>query len=143
MNAYLAQDFRDFALTLVAMLALVILLPRWLIPAETLSQRAVAAAILATSALALLVGGVIVFLQYARLNPGEGTLLLRQPLGRAGFFLGRSALIAMFWAPLLGFVWLRQAQAVEARRGEKVVGESLNSYDDIGIIQLSNPEHRS
>ena len=121
MNAYLAEDFRDFALTLAAMLALVILVPRRVIPAETLSQRAVMLGILATALLALVLGGVIFFLLYARLNSGEGTLLLRDPLGRIGFFLGRSALIAMFWGPLLGFVWLRQAQAVERRRGERIV----------------------
>ena len=121
MNAYLASDFRDFGLTLGIMLVLVTMVPRWLIPAETLSQRVVAVGILSTAALALVLGGVIFFLQYARLNPGEATLLVGEPFGRVGFFLGRSALIAMLWGPLLGFVWLRQAQAVERRRGEKTV----------------------
>ena len=121
MNAYLTSDFRDFGLTLAVMLALVILVPRWLIPPDSVSHRVVAMRILSTAALALMVGGVIFFLQYARLNAGEGTLLLREPVGRVGFFLGRSALIAMLWGPVLGFVWLRAAQAVERRRDEKMV----------------------
>ena len=121
MNAYLTSDFRDFGLTLAVMLARVILVPRWLIPPDSVSHRVVAMRILSTAALALMVGGVIFFLQYARLNAGEGTLLLREPVGRVGLFLGRSALIAMLWGPVLGFVWLRAAQAVERRRDEKMV----------------------
>ena len=121
MSGYLAQDFRDLALVLVAMLALVIFVPGRVIPAETLSQRAVALGVLATAVLALVAGGVVFFLLYARLNPGQATLLLENPLDRVGFFLGRSALVAMLWGPVLGFVWLRQAQGVERRRGERIV----------------------
>ena len=121
MSGYLAQDFRDLALVLAAMLALVIFVPGRVIPAETLSQRAVALGVLATAVLALVAGGVVFFLLYARLNSGQGALLLENPLDRVGFFLGRSALVAMLWGPVLGFVWLRQAQGVERRRGERIV----------------------
>ena len=121
MNPDYTQDLRDFALTLGAMLVLVIIAPRWLIPEETLSQRAVALGIFKIALLAYALGAVIFFVLYARVNAGQGAMLLDKPLDRIGFLLSRSALIAMFWVPLLGFVWLWQAQAVERRRGENVV----------------------
>ena len=130
MSGYLAQDFRNLALVLAAMLALVIFVPGRVIPAETLSQRAVMLGVLGTALMALMAGGVVFFLLYARLNPGQGALLLQNPLDRVGFFLGRSALVAMLWGPVLGFVWLRAAQAVERRRGEMVVREGARIGGD-------------
>ena len=121
MSGYLAQDFRDLALVLAAMLALVIFVPGRVIPAETLSQRAVMLGVLGTALMALMAGGVVFFQLYARLNPGQVALLLQNPVERVGFFLSRSALTAMLWGPVVGFVGLRQAQAVERRRGEEVV----------------------
>lgn len=121
MSAWLARDFRDLALVLAATLALVILLPRWLIPAETLSQRAVTIGVFKTAIVTYALGGVVFFLLYARLNSGQAILLLQNPVERLSFFLSRSALIAMLWGPLLGFIWLRAAQGVERRRGEELV----------------------
>lgn len=121
MSAWLARDFRDLALVLAVMLAVVVLLPRWMIPAETASQKVAAWGILKTAVIAYAAGGLVFFLLYARLNDGQAALLLQNPVERLSFFLGRSALLAMLWGPVLGFMWLRTAQEVERRRGEKLV----------------------
>jgi hypothetical protein len=70
------------------------------------------------SALVCLIAGVFVlFAQYALLAPGQGRLLVADPLGRLVFFLGQSLRAGVIWGPILAVVWLIRAQGVEERRG--------------------------
>lgn len=70
------------------------------------------------SALVCLIAGVFVlFAQYALLSPGQGQLLMTDPLGRFGFFFGQSLRAGVIWGPILAVVWLIRAQGVEERRG--------------------------
>ncbi|NJS40718.1 MAG: hypothetical protein HC783_18895 [Rhodobacteraceae bacterium] len=58
---------------------------------------------------------------YAAINEGVWAGVLAAPVERAGFFLGRSALFALLWGPLLGFVWLVKAQELNRRLGMRMV----------------------
>jgi hypothetical protein len=46
---------------------------------------------------------------------------LRNPVERTNFFLSRSALFAMLWGPLLGFVWLVNSQEMNRWIGLKMM----------------------
>ena len=58
---------------------------------------------------------------YAAINEGVWAGVLKAPLERAGFFLVRSALFALLWGPVLGFVWLVKAQELNRRLGMRMV----------------------
>lgn len=99
------------------------LIPNLLVRKSNLSQQALTRAVLVSALLTLAVGAVISAVLYARINEGVLTQFLAAPLERAGFFLGRSALFALFWAPVLGFVWLVKAQELNRRAGLRMVDE--------------------
>jgi hypothetical protein len=60
---------------------------------------------------------------YAAINDGVVAGILAAPVERVGFFLGRSALFALLWGPVLGFVWLVKAQEMNRRIGMRMVDE--------------------
>lgn len=60
---------------------------------------------------------------YAAINDGVMARILAAPVERLGFFLGRSALFALLWGPVLGFVWLVKAQEMNRRLGMRMVDE--------------------
>ena len=99
------------------------LMPNLLVAKSNLSQQALTRAVLASALVSLAVGAVISALLYARINDGVVDQMLAAPLDRAGFFLGRSALFALFWGPVLGFVWLLKAQELNRRAGLRMVDE--------------------
>ncbi len=111
-------------LPLALLCAAVVLLPGWFAGKGNLSSRALGWAVAKTAAVTFVLGAVMLAGLYAAINPGAYAMLLTAPVERAGFFLGRSALFAMLWGPLLAFVWLVQAQEVNRRVGlEMVDGE--------------------
>ena len=99
----------------------VVLLPGWFTGKGNLSPRVLARAVAKTAAVTFALGAVLMAGLYAAINPGACAMLLAAPVERAEFFLGRSALFAMLWGPLLGFVWLVKAQEVNRRLGLKMV----------------------
>ncbi len=74
-----------------------------------------------TALVALGVGAGLVAGLYAAINEGVWAGVLAAPLERAGFFLGRSALFALLWGPVLGFVWVVKAQELNRRLGMRMV----------------------
>jgi hypothetical protein len=76
-----------------------------------------------TAVVALVVGAVLAAGLYAAINEGVWAGVLAAPLERAGFFLGRSALFALLWGTVLGFVWLVKAQELNRRLGMRMVDE--------------------
>jgi hypothetical protein len=104
-------------LPLALVLVAVIGLPWLLTWRRGRSQRALLVAVIVTALAALVLGAAILFAQYARLDPAQSGLFAADPVGRGLFFLGRSALLAMFWAPVLALVWIMRAQGVERRKG--------------------------
>jgi len=108
-------------LPLIALCGSVVLLPGWFAGKGNLSARVLGWAVAKTAAVTFVLGAVLLAGLYAAINPGAYAMLLAAPLERVGFFLGRSALFAMLWGPLLGFVWLVQAQEVNRRVGLKMV----------------------
>ena len=98
--------------------ALAFALPALIAGSRTLSQRRLTIAILASAALILLVGAAIYAGLYQRITGGAATLFHLHPVQTTGFFLQRSVGFTLFWAPILGLVWLIRAQGVERRRGE-------------------------
>jgi hypothetical protein len=84
---------------------------------QAMTQGALARGIGLSALVCLTLGVVVLFAQYALLAPGQGRLLMSDPLGRFGFFLGQSLRAGVIWGPILAVVWLIRAQGVEERRG--------------------------
>lgn len=99
----------------------VVLLPGWFAGKRNLSPKVLARAVAKTAAVSFVLGAVLMAGLYAAINPGAYAMLLAAPVERVGFFLERSALFAMLWGPLLGFVWLVKAQEVNRRLGLKML----------------------
>ena len=108
-------------LPLAGLCALVALLPKWLAGPGNLSQGALTRAVGVTALVALVVGAGLAAGLYAAINEGVWAGVRAAPLERAGFFLGRSALFALLWGPVLGFVWLVKAQELNRRLGMRMV----------------------
>lgn len=104
-------------LPLAGLCALVAWLPGWLVGQGNLSQARLSRAVGVTAMVALVVGAVLAAGLYAAINEGVWAGVLKAPLERVGFFLGRSALFALLWGPVLGFVWLVKAQELNRGRG--------------------------
>lgn len=113
----------NMALPMLLLGSVAALLPNLLVRKSNLSQRALARAVLVSALVTLAVGAVMSVVLYARINEGVLTQLLAAPMERTGFFLGRSALFALFWGPVLGFVWLVKAQEMNRRAGLRMVDE--------------------
>ncbi|MDZ4086970.1 MAG: hypothetical protein U1E69_09220 [Tabrizicola sp.] len=110
-------------LPLAGLCALVAWLPGGLVGQGNLSQARLARAVGVTALVALIVGAVLAAGLYAAINEGVWAGVLAAPLERAGFFLGRSALFALLWGPVLGYVWLVKAQELNRRLGMQMVDE--------------------
>jgi hypothetical protein len=110
-------------LPMVVLCALVVVLPGWFSRRDTWSQRALAFAVVKTALVTFAAGALIAAGLYAAINEGMHQQILRDPVGRATFFLGRSALFAMLWGPLLACVWLVRAQELNRRIGMRMVDE--------------------
>jgi hypothetical protein len=118
---YQTLDLWNSILPLVLLCGLVVLVPSWLVGRGNLSQARLLRAVGVTAVVALVVGAVLAAGLYAAINEGVWAGVLAAPLERAGFFLGRSALFALLWGPLLGFVWLVKAQELNRRLGMQMV----------------------
>ena len=123
MNNPLTLTLWNSILPLAGLCALVAWLPGWLVGRGNLSQAALSQAVGVTALVALGVGAVLAAGLYAAINEGVWAGVLAAPLERAGFFLGRSALFALLWGPVLGFVWLVKAQELNRRLGMRMVDE--------------------
>lgn len=121
MSNHLTLDLWNSILPLVGLCALVAWLPGWIAGRGSLSQARLSRAVGVTALVALVVGAVLAAGLYAAINPGVWEQVLAAPVERAGFFLGRSALFAMLWGPVLGLVWLVKAQELNRRLGMKMV----------------------
>jgi len=122
-NEPLTLTLWNSILPLAGLCALVCWLPGWLVGQGNLSQRALSQAVGVTALVALVVGAVLAAGLYAAINEGVWAGVLAAPLERAGFYLGRSALFALLWGPLLGFAWLVKAQELNRRLGMRMVDE--------------------
>ncbi|MFN5998668.1 MAG: hypothetical protein ACK47C_20610 [Paracoccaceae bacterium] len=121
MTNALTLDLWNSILPLVLLCGLVVLLPGWLAGRGNLSQARLSRAVGVTAVVALVVGAVLAAGLYAAINEGVWAGVLAAPLERVGFFLGRSALFALLWGPVLGFVWLVKAQELNRRLGMRMV----------------------
>jgi hypothetical protein len=120
---HLTLDLWNSILPLAFLCAVVVVLPGWFTGKNNLSQRKLAFAAFKTAVVAYGVGALIVAALYASINEGVYEQFLRNPIERTNFFLSRSALFAMLWGPLLGFVWLVKAQEMNRRIGMRMVDE--------------------
>lgn len=121
MNEPLTLTLWNAILPLVGLCALVAWLPGGLVGRGNLSQSALARAVGVTALVALVVGAGLTAGLYAAINEGVWAGVLKAPLERAGFYLSRSALFALLWGPVLGFVWLVKAQELNRRLGMRMV----------------------
>ena len=121
MNEPLTLTLWNSILPLAGLCALVAWLPGWFAGRGNLSQARLARAVGVTALVALGVGAVLAAGLYAAINEGVWAGVLAAPLERAGFFLGRSALFALLWGPVLGFVWLVKAQELNRQLGLRMV----------------------
>ena len=109
-------------LPMLVLVALTIALPMLLV-GPTLSQGRLALGMGATGLTVLAVGAGLMVWVYGQENGGVAAEV-QGGLSRAGFFLGRSALMGLLWGPLLAVVWLIRAQGVERRRGLLMKGDT-------------------
>jgi hypothetical protein len=119
----LTLDLWNSILPLVGLCALVAWLPGWFAGRGCLSQRVLAWAVVKTTLVTLVAGAGLAVALYAAINDGVVAGILAAPVERVGFFLGRSALFAMLWGPLLAFVWVVKAQEMNRRIGMRMVDE--------------------
>jgi len=122
-NEALTLTLWNSILPLAGLCALVAWLPGWLVGRGNQSHARLSRAVGVTALVALVVGAVLAAGLYAAINEGVWAGVLAAPLERAGFFLGRSALFALLWGPVLGFVWLVKAQELNRRLGMMMVDE--------------------
>ena len=123
MSNALTLNLWNGILPMVVLCVLVVVLPGWFARRNTWSQRTLAFAAFKTAVVTFAVGALIAAGLYAAINEGIYEEFLRDPVGRATFFLGRSALFAMLWGPLLACVWLVKAQELNRRIGMRMVDE--------------------
>jgi hypothetical protein len=121
MSNGLTLDLWNSILPLAGLCALVAWLPGWLVGRGNLSQGALSRAVGVTALVALVAGAVLAVALYATINEGVWAGILAAPLERVGFFLGRSALFALLWGPVLAFVWVVKAQEMNRRLGMRMV----------------------
>ncbi len=121
MSNHLTLDLWNSVLPLVFLCAVVVVLPGWFTGKNNLSHRKLAFAAFKTAVVAYAAGALMMAALYAAINEGVYEQVLRNPVERATFFLSRSALFALLWGPLLGFVWLVKAQELNRRLGMKMV----------------------
>lgn len=121
MNEALTLTLWNSILPLVGLCALVAWLPGWLVGRGNLSQAVLARAVGVTAVVVFAVGAVLAAALYAAINEGVWEQVVAAPVERVGFFLGRSALFALLWGPVLGFVWVVKAQELNRRIGMKMV----------------------
>ena len=121
MNEPLTLTLWNAILPLAGLCALVAWLPGWFAGRENLSQAKLTRAVGMTAVVAFVVGAVLAAGLYAAINEGVWGQVMAAPVERVGFFLGRSALFALLWGPVLGFVWLVKAQELNRRLGMKMV----------------------
>ena len=121
MSEALTLTLWNSILPLAGLCALVAWLPGWLVGRGNLSQARLTRAVGVTALVTFVVGAVLAAGLYAAINVGVWAGVLAAPLERAEFFLGRSALFALLWGPVLGFVWLVKAQELNRRLGMKMV----------------------
>lgn len=121
MNEALTLTLWNAVLPLAGLCALVAWLPGALAERGNLSQAVLARAVGVTAFVALGVGAGLAAGLYAAINEGVWAGVLKAPLERAGFYLSRSALFALLWGPVLGFVWLVKAQELNRRLGMRMV----------------------
>jgi hypothetical protein len=119
----LTLDLWNSILPLAGLCALVAWLPGALAGRGNLSQARLARAVGVTALVALVVGALLAAGLYAAINERVWAGVLAAPLERAGFYLSRSALFALLWGPVLGFVWLVKAQELNRRLGMRMVDE--------------------
>ncbi len=108
---------------LLLLCALALGLPRLTVPRDTRDHAAVLRGIALAAALILCAGVLVFVFAYALRGAEVARAAVGMPLATTLLFLRLSGLSALVWAPLLGLVWLGQAQAVEARRGEDAMRE--------------------
>ncbi len=123
MSNALTLDLWNSVLPLVLLCGLVAVLPGWFAGRDCLSQRVLAGAVVKTAVVVFVVGAGLAVALYAAINDGVLAGILAAPVERVGFFLGRSALFALLWGPVLGFVWLVRSQEMNRRIGMRMVDE--------------------
>jgi hypothetical protein len=123
MTNALTLDLWNSILPLAGLCALVVWLPGRFVGPACLSQRALAWAVVKTAVVALVVGAGLAVALDAAINDGVVAGILAAPVERVGFFLGRSALFALLWGPVLGFVWVVKAQEMNRRIGMRMVDD--------------------
>ena len=110
--------FLNTGLPVVSLALLVILIPRLILPAGTLSHQVLAVAIAVTALITLAFGAVFFALSYGWLGAPVWATFQDAPTSIAAYFLRLSAMAALIWGPVLALVWYTSAQGVERRRGE-------------------------
>jgi hypothetical protein len=100
----------------LGLLAVVAVLPG-VLAGRGVSHRRVFGAVCVTGFVLWGLGAAVFMMQYQMLGTDVIGDFATWPLRTAGVYLQRSLWFAMFWGPMLAFVWLVLAQGVERRRG--------------------------
>lgn len=108
-------------LPVAVLLALAVFVPVLTVSPRVMTQPALARGMIAATALVLLLASLLFAELYRREGNDIVIAFLNDPLGRGGFFVSRALMSAMFWGPIIAFVWFGRALEVERRKGEAKV----------------------
>lgn len=107
--------------------ALAVLLPRAFIPAATRIQFDVTKGMALTALTLLILGAVLFAALYALRGADIPQMAQYAAAPTALYFLTRSTMAAIIWAPVLALVWLARAQGVEKRKGRDIAAKEARS----------------
>lgn len=120
--------FLTFAVLPIGTLAvLAVVVPLWLTPRNTRSQRRLTISVGLSAIILLVIGAVFMAVLYAAEGTDVGHVLANSPLNAVIFFGERSALAALIWMPLLALAWFSLAQKIERLKGKDGIRVGMGS----------------
>lgn len=117
MTAAQPITFVNTGLPVILLCGLAALLPRPIAGRSTRRQADLVKAVVIVAAITLATGLVLFALIYVTSGVPVGAAMAKAPGATISFFLRRSALAAIAWAPILALTWYVLAQGVERRKG--------------------------
>ncbi len=113
-----AFGFTNTVLPVAVLVFLAVFLPVLTVSPRVSSQRELLRGMLGAAALVVVFAAILFAELYRREGNDILASFLGDPAGRLWFYVSRALMSAMFWGPILAFVWFGRALEVERRKGE-------------------------
>ncbi|MFT6423796.1 MAG: putative membrane protein [Celeribacter sp.] len=106
------------AVPVCVLAALALVLPLFITPRDTRSQRRLAMSVILSAVILVVIGAVFIGGLYAREGIRFSHMLAQSPLFAVMFFVKRSLMAALVWGPVLALAWFNMAQKIEHLKGK-------------------------